>query len=136
MCDILTASKKQSSKEVEAIPPAELAVATMGVPGPTPTIAKIEASTSQDNELDMTLTASGTRIFAIEYRVLRKRILSTSSHIDMRPHGVRGDRAFAHDEDQTGVSAMKQQQSEVIMDEDTLADVNEEAEEQCITIQQ
>ena len=107
----------------------------MGVSAPTPTVAKIEASSSEGNELDMTLTAGGTCIFAIEYRVLQKRILSTSGHVDMRPLGVRWDRTFAH-EDATGASDMNQQQTEIIMDEDTLADIDEEAEEQCITIQQ
>ena len=129
-------SKKQSSREVEAEPPTKLAAAAMGVPGPTPTVAKIGASSSKGSELDMSLTASGTRIFAVEYRVLRKRFLSTSGHIDMRPGGIRGDRAFAHEEDQTGASDMEQQQIEIVMDEDTLADVDEEAEERCITVPQ
>lgn len=40
-------------------------------------------------------TVQGTRIFAIEYRVIKKRLFSTHAHLE--PHGPRGDRAFGAD---------------------------------------
>jgi len=127
-------TKQQSSRAMEAKPPTKAMAAAAGAPpGVVPDVAKIEVSKSEDAGMDSTLTVSGSHIFAFEFRVLRKRILSTSGVVDMRPGGVRGDRTFAH-EDETGASGMEEQQTEVVMDEDPLPEVDEEAGDRCFMI--
>lgn len=118
----------QSASKVEAKPPTKLAAAGMGTPAPNLEVVKIEGSRTKETESDVGLNATGTRILAIEYRVLKKRLLSTSGQVDTRPGGVRGDRTFARDEDQTGTSEFEQQQVEVNIDGDPLPDVEPAAE--------
>ena len=122
--------------EMEVKPPSEIASLSIGSPIPIPNPGEVGISGSRDFKRAVKLTATGSRIFAVEYRVLTKRLLSTSGKIDVRPGGIRGDRAFGHEEDKMGSPTGEEQQVEIFPDPDPLSEVVEEsdAEEYSFTV--
>ena len=85
-------------------------------------------SLSTDRRMEAKLTGIGKRIFAIEYSVLTKWLLSISGKVDVRPGGIRGDRMFGHVEASMMTPEPDEQQSETIADYDPLPEVLDEAE--------
>lgn len=126
----------ESSNEIGAKPPTRLTSVAFGSPVSMPDIAEGSVSKTRQQQRRMKLTATEKRIFAVEYRVLTKRLLSMSGQVDMRPGGIRGDRAFGQEEDAMGGPTTEEQQTEVIVDPDPLPDVVEDAdaEEYCFTV--
>ena len=129
-------TQEESTNMIEAKPPTRLISAAAGSPVSMPDIAEGSVSKTMKQQRGITLTAAGKRIFAVEYRVLTKRLLSMSGQVDMRPGGIRGDRSFGYKEDVTGAPTAEEQQSEVISDPDPLPDVVDEAdaEEYCFSV--
>lgn len=127
-------ASKNTSDNIMAKPPSQLASIAAAAPVPVPDIAQGSMSTSSQRKLGIGLTATGRRIFAVEYKVLIKRLLSTSGQIDMRPGGIRGDRSFGREEDAMGSPNTDEQQSEVISDPDPFCYYVEEEEEFCFGI--
>ncbi|MCJ1226926.1 hypothetical protein MMC12_003581 [Toensbergia leucococca] len=128
-------ANKNTSHDITAKPPSQLASIAAASPMPMPDLAQYSMSTSSKRKLGMGLTATGRRIFAVEYRVLIKRLLSTSGQVDMRPGGVRGDRSFGREEEAMGSPDTEEQQSEVISDPDPFSNFVEEGEEDyCFVI--
>lgn len=127
---------EESTSMIEAKPPTQLISAAAGFPVSMPDIAEGSVSKTMEQQRGVTLTAMGKRIFAVEYRVLTKRLLSMSGQVDMRPGGIRGDRSFGREENVLGASVVEEQQTEVIPDPDPLPDVVEEAdaEEYCFSV--
>ena len=125
-----------STNEIEAKPPTQLISMAAGLPVSMPDIAEGSVSKTMKQQRGMKLTAAGKRIFAVEYRVLTKRLLSMSGQVDMRPGGIRGDRSFGHEEDAMGAPIAEEQQVEVISDPDPLPDVVEETDagEYCFSV--
>ena len=117
-------------------PPTQLTSLAVGSPMSMPDIAEGSMSKTMQQQRGMKLTATEKRIFAVEYRVLTKRLISMSGQVDMRPGGIRGDRAFGQEEDAMGGPTTEEQQTEVIADPDPLPDVVEDAdaEEYCFTV--
>ena len=110
--------------------PAELApsAATAGLPVPGHDSVKAEGSLSTDRRMEAKYTGAGKRIFAIECRVLTKRLLSLSGKVDLRRGGVRGDRMFGHVEASMTTPEPEEQHSETIADHDPLPEVVNEAD--------
>ena len=131
-------TRDRRTVEVRLEAPAELApvAATAGLPVPGPDSVKAEGSLSTDRRMEAKYTGVGRRIFAIEYRVLTKRLLSVSGKVDVRPGGVRGDRMFGHVEASMTTLEPEEQHSETIADYDPLPEVVNEAEadEYCLTL--
>ena len=125
-----------SSNEIGAKPPTRLTSLAVGSPVSMPDIVEGSVSKTMQQQRGMKLTATGKRIFAVEYRVLTKRLLSMSGQVDMRPGGIRGDRTFGQEEDAMGGPTTEEQQTEVIADPDPLPDVVEDAdaEEYCFNV--
>ena len=96
----------------------------------------VAGSLSTDQRMEAKLTGIGKRIFAIDYRVLTKRLLSISGKVEVRPGGVRGDRMFRHVEASMATPEPEEQQSETIADYDPLPEVVDEAEadEYCFAL--
>ncbi|KAL8787689.1 MAG: hypothetical protein Q9195_007645 [Heterodermia aff. obscurata] len=122
-------------KAIEGKPPSGLVSLAVGSPVPMPDVAGASISKSLKEQRQTRLTAIGKRIFAIEYRVLTKRLLSMSGQLDMRPGGIRGDRSFGKAED-TMNEVVEEQQTEVFPDPDPLAEVidDEDVEEYCFNV--
>ena len=131
-----TGDKSTAGLEVRA--PAELApmAAAAGLPIPGPDSVNAAGSFSTERRREAKLTGVGKRVFAIEYRVLRKRLLSISGRVDVRPGGVRGDRLFGHVEASMTTPEPEEQQWETIAISDPLPEVVEEdeADEYCFTL--
>lgn len=126
---------KNTSQKISAKPPSQLASIAAAAPVPMPSVAQGSMSTSSERKLGMGLTATGRRIFAVEYRVLLKRLLSTSGQIDMRPGGNRGDRNFGREEEAMGSLDTEKQQTEVISDPDPFSEFVDDAEEEyCFVV--
>ena len=127
---------EENSNEIGVKPPTGLTSLIAGSPVPMPDIAEASWSKTRKQQRGIKLTATGERIFAVEYRVLTKRLLSMSGQADMRPGGIRGDRTFGHEEDAMGAPTAEEQQTEVIADPDPLPDVVEDAdaEDYCFTV--
>ena len=130
------ATMEERLHEIGAKPPTQLTSLAVGSPVSMPDIAEGSVSKTMQQQRGMKLTATEKRIFAVEYRVLTKRLLSMSGQVDMRPGGIRGDRAFGQEEDAMGGPTTGEQQTEVIADPDPLPDVVEDAdaEEYCFTV--
>ena len=127
-------SSTEKAHEFGLKPPTQLATIAAGLPLPVPDVLETDMANSTTHRSEMKLTAVGTRIFAIEYRVLTKRLLSTSGKIDVRPGGIRGERTFSDNEKANAAFDAEAHQSEVIADPDPLPDVVEEAGEWCFDI--
>ena len=130
--------RDKTTTDLEVKAPAELAplAAAAGVPIPGLENVNVAGSLSSERRVEAKLTGIGKRIFAIEYRVLTKRLLSFSGKVDVRPGGVRGDRMFGHVEASMTTPEPEEQQSETIADPDPLPEVVDEAEanEYCFTL--
>ncbi|MDI1492911.1 MAG: hypothetical protein OHK93_004694 [Ramalina farinacea] len=115
-----TKVKRTTAVGVEA--PAELvplaAAAGQTIPGPDS--VNVAASLSTDRRLKAKHTAVGKRIFAIEYRVLTRKLLSISGKVDVRPQGVRGDGMFGHVEASMTTPEPEEQHSERIAEDEPL----------------
>ena len=120
---------------IEGKPPSGLISTAAGSPLPLPDLIGASVSKTIAEQRGLELTATGRRIIAIEYRVLTKRLLSTSGQVDMRPGGIRGDRSFGQTEEAMN-EAFDEQQSEVLLDPDPLPDIvdEEDAEEYCFSL--
>ncbi|KAL8824801.1 MAG: hypothetical protein Q9191_004812 [Dirinaria sp. TL-2023a] len=127
-------SRTKKSHELGLNSPGELASLAAGLPIPVPDVVDFNLANSAEHRRETMLTAVGTRIFAIEYRVLTKRFLSTSGKIDVRPGGIRGERTFSDDTKPDVGLDTENHQSEVVADPDPLPDVIEEAEEWCFDV--
>lgn len=127
-------SSKENRKESALKPPSQLASFAAGFPIPMPDVVEFNQANSVAYRRETKLTAVGTRIFAIEYRVLTKRLLSTSGKIDVRPGGIRGERTFSDSEEPNADLDAEYQRSEVVVDPDPLPDVIEETEEWCFDV--
>lgn len=132
-------TRDRRTTEVGVEAPAELAplAATAGLPVPGPDSVKAEGSLSTDRRMEAKYTGVGKRIFAIEYRVLTKRLLSVSGKVDVRPGGVRGDRMFGHVEASMTTPEPEEQHSETTAEHDSLPEVvlEAEADEYCFTLE-
>lgn len=128
----------KSTTEVAVEAPAELAplAAAAALPVPGPDSLNVSGSLSTERRMEAKLTGVGKRIFAIEYRVLVKRLLSISGRVDLRPGGVRGDRMFGHVETSMTTPEPEEQHSEIIADDDPLPEIVDEpeADEYCFTL--
>ena len=131
-------TRDKSTTDLGVKAPAELAplVAAAGLPIPSPDSVSAAGSFSTDRRTEAKLTGVGKRIFAIEYRVLTKRLLSFSGKVDVRPGGARGDRMFGHVESSMTTPEPEEQQSETMADYDPLPEVVDEGEanEYCFTL--
>ena len=131
-------TRDKTTTDLEVKAPAELAplAAAAGLPIPGLESVNVAGSLSKDRRMEAKLTGIGKRIFAIEYIVLTKRLLSSSGKVDVRPGGVKGDRVFGHVEASMTTPEPEEQQSEAIADPDPLPEVVDEAEanEYCFTL--
>lgn len=127
-------SSTKNSHEFGLKPPVELASLAAGLPMPVPDLVDLSLANSAEHRRETMLTAVGTRIFAIEYRVLTKRLLSMSGKIDVRPGGIRGERTFSDDGKPDIGRDAENHRSEVVADPDPMSDVIEEAEEWCFDV--
>ena len=137
VADHIGYAEKSSTEKINEYgvkPPSQLASLAAGFPTPLPDVVDLNLANSAAHRCGTKLTAVGTRIFAIEYRVLVKRLLSTSGKIDVRPGGIRGERTFSDSDIPDENLDTEYQQREVVADPDPLPDVIEEAEEWCFDI--
>ena len=110
--------KEKSTTDMEVRTPGELAplVVTAGPPIPGPDRVNVARSLSTERRIESRVTGVGKGVFAIECRVLTKRLLSFSGKVDVRPGCVRGDRVLGHVEASMTTPEPEEQLSEMIAD--------------------
>ena len=115
--------------------PLKAAAATQGVflAGKEPIEVGASSSTTESSTVGTKI--SGSRIFAIEYRIIKRRLLSVHHDVDMQRHRLTGARMFAP----SGRSPVRsdertrRQNVEVLLDEEPMSEV-EAAEDLCLTL--
>jgi len=116
------------STEGELNLPTKKAAAAAGAPNlPAGDIA-LERSQEDSSEARSKATVTGSRIFALEYRVIKRRLLSFQGKVDMQSHGLDAARMFApdsKDEAQEGKNDSEQQIAEIFLDEDPLEELED-----------
>ena len=114
-------STKNSTELKVETPINEITTAITGSPAvlkEEPLKGEYKKSTADETKLRAT---TGPRIFAVQYKTLRKRLLSTSRKLEIGP-GPQGDRTFACESD---APAQDQNLYQIVIDPDDLADCKE-----------
>lgn len=87
-----------------------------------------EGTTEQKFKMDLV----GLRIFAIEYRTLRRKLFTNSGRIDIKGYGPRSDITFGDEKEIPDGKKESSWQYRMVMDDSPLSEL-EEAEERCFT---
>ncbi|KAL2060511.1 hypothetical protein VTL71DRAFT_9542 [Oculimacula yallundae] len=110
------------------LPIKEASLAAGGPPlGPIDFEVKRDAERTNDAGVEL----EGERIFAIQYRILRKRLISRSGGMTLTSSTLQGDRTFGDD---LGAKGQARQMFDLELDSDTLEDEIDDAEEICFEI--
>lgn len=100
----------------------------MGAPG-VPSVGA-GAATKNTAKGKSKMDQVGLRIFAIEYKTLKRTLFTHSGGIDIMKYGPRGDRTFGDEKEKSKEGSWQQR---IVMDEGSLSEL-EEAEERYFAV--